>query len=376
MLSAVAEYIATKGTQKVAIFQSLCGVVPTGVQNTKKSNAYNLGGVRKGAPTNIPFHVLMKIGTFLGGESFYSIAWSMLLVFCDCMVYRRLLTLWFVLYYVGQYLKDLLQLPRPLSPPALKLEHLDEYGMPSTHAMGAFGCSIYLAIMLPEISNYQFSAWVTISIAVIWTLTVCISRVYMGSHTFEDVIGGLILAGSILIGFRSIESNLDSFFLKTDYMPFYLFALITFLLIIYPKPHNSTWSESFGDTAIVGGVFCGCMIAFWYGARYGSEPDFAWLIDEVSFAPKEFLSKIQNIERIKVIILSAFVLLPLVMAFKFLVKAASIKVLKAIFREPKKDKTYRVEGTAKLLAYMSIGLSQVSLYRVVENYMTNWLQSS
>jgi len=50
--------------------------------------------------------------------------------------------------YVGQVLKDLLKLPRPLSPPVVKLEgRLNaEYGLPSTHAMAATAISFTLLL--------------------------------------------------------------------------------------------------------------------------------------------------------------------------------------------------------------------------------------
>eukprot|EP01088_Endostelium_zonatum_P008980 TRINITY_DN22171_c0_g1_i1.p1 TRINITY_DN22171_c0_g1~~TRINITY_DN22171_c0_g1_i1.p1 ORF type:complete len:386 (-),score=67.76 TRINITY_DN22171_c0_g1_i1:9-1166(-) len=378
LLAMVNTYISTKGTQKVAMFQNLCGVVAGqeegGRDCTKEyTNVYNMGGRVKGVPTILPLHVLMKIGTFLGGEVFYSLAIPLVLLGCDYMIFRRFVTLWFMLYYVGQYLKDLLQLPRPLSPPALKLEHLDEYGMPSTHAMGAAGTSIYLAIMLPEISNYQLSTWLTVPIAILWTLTVCISRVYMGSHTFEDIIGGLLLCGSILMGFRSIETELDSLFLKTDYMPLYLLAIVGLLLYIYPRAPGTQWSESFGDTAIIAGVFSGTMCGFWYFARFGTEPEFGWLIDEISVAPKELLAQLQNVQKLLFWCVAAVILVPAVFLTKAIVKTVVVKVLKAYFKEGKSEKTYWTEGMGKLLGYFAVGITQVIGTHFFHGYSKAWL---
>lgn len=50
--------------------------------------------------------------------------------------------------YVGQVMKDLLKLPRPFSPPVVKLEtRVDaEYGLPSTHAMAATAISFTLLL--------------------------------------------------------------------------------------------------------------------------------------------------------------------------------------------------------------------------------------
>ncbi len=54
--------------------------------------------------------------------------------------------------YIGQVMKDILKLPRPPSPPVVKLEtRVDaEYGMPSTHAMAATAISFTLLLSAQE----------------------------------------------------------------------------------------------------------------------------------------------------------------------------------------------------------------------------------
>lgn len=54
--------------------------------------------------------------------------------------------------YVGQVMKDVLKLPRPLSPPVVKLEpRVDaEYGLPSTHAMAATAISFTFLLSAPS----------------------------------------------------------------------------------------------------------------------------------------------------------------------------------------------------------------------------------
>lgn len=59
---------------------------------------------------------------------------------------------WQVVMYIGQALKDVLKLPRPSSPPVVKLEtRVDaEYGLPSTHAMAATAISFTLLFSAPS----------------------------------------------------------------------------------------------------------------------------------------------------------------------------------------------------------------------------------
>ena len=57
--------------------------------------------------------------------------------------------------YIGQVAKDVLKWPRPLSPPVVKLERrvIDEYGMPSTHAMAA--TVISSTLLISTMDRYQ-----------------------------------------------------------------------------------------------------------------------------------------------------------------------------------------------------------------------------
>lgn len=57
--------------------------------------------------------------------------------------------------YIGQLMKDLLKLPRPPSPPVVKLEtRVDvEYGLPSTHAMAA--TAISFTVLLSAQTRFQ-----------------------------------------------------------------------------------------------------------------------------------------------------------------------------------------------------------------------------
>lgn len=59
--------------------------------------------------------------------------------------------------YIGQVMKDKLKMPRPLSPPVVKLETRvnAEYGMPSTHTMAA--TSISFTFLLSASTRLQVS---------------------------------------------------------------------------------------------------------------------------------------------------------------------------------------------------------------------------
>lgn len=51
----------------------------------------------------------------------------------------RLFTLHLTLnVYVGNFLKEMFDLPRPFSPPVKRFKHESDAGMPSTHSANAF----------------------------------------------------------------------------------------------------------------------------------------------------------------------------------------------------------------------------------------------
>lgn len=89
--------------------------------------------------------------------------------------------------YFGQATKDLLCMPRPASPPVVKLEerYVKEYGFPSTHAMASAGLPISVVVL--SYSRYNINLPISICIAATFCLWVCCSRLYLGMHSLLDV---------------------------------------------------------------------------------------------------------------------------------------------------------------------------------------------
>ncbi|KAF7646950.1 hypothetical protein LDENG_00179930, partial [Lucifuga dentata] len=132
---------------------------------------------------NWMLHILFLVSAGLGHEIFYitclpCIHWNL-----DPFLCRRLVNSWTLVMYIGQVMKDVLKLPRPLSPPVVKLEtRVDaEYGLPSTHAMAA--TAISFTVLLSATSRIQFRFEVGLLIAVVLSSLVCLSRLYTGMHS-------------------------------------------------------------------------------------------------------------------------------------------------------------------------------------------------
>ncbi|RVE64748.1 hypothetical protein OJAV_G00128660 [Oryzias javanicus] len=156
-------------------------------------------------------HFLFLLSASLGHEIFYitclpCIHWSL-----DPFLCRRLINMWTLVMYIGQVMKDLLKLPRPLSPPVVKLEtRVDaEYGLPSTHAMAA--TAIFFTLLLSAPARVQFPFEVGLLIATTLSTLVCLSRLYTGMHSVLDVVCGvLISAVLILLTFPYWEASTPS----------------------------------------------------------------------------------------------------------------------------------------------------------------------
>ena len=112
-------------------------------------------------------------------------------------VFYRLLILVASNALLNAYLKDLFQDPRPAM--ELRLDDLvhASYGLPSGHAQLAVVLWMWLAWEVRR-------TWVWVVCAAI-ALGVMASRMYLGVHDLEDVLGGAILGGITLLVFEHVR---------------------------------------------------------------------------------------------------------------------------------------------------------------------------
>lgn len=106
------------------------------------------------------FH-FFTLASSLGNEAFYLMFYPCCMWNCDSLLIRQIAWIWCLCMYVGQGTKDYLMWPRPSAPPVVRLEtyYLQEYAMPSTHAMSATAIPIVMAYLV--ISRYQVSTHLT-----------------------------------------------------------------------------------------------------------------------------------------------------------------------------------------------------------------------
>ncbi|KAK5868244.1 hypothetical protein PBY51_009276 [Eleginops maclovinus] len=212
-------------------------------------------------------HVLFLVSAGLGNEVFYItclpfIQWSL-----DPFLCRRLVNMWAVVMYFGQMMKDILKLPRPSSPPVVKLETRvgAEYGLPSTHAMSA--TAISFTVLLSATSRIQFQFEWGLLIAVTLSSLVCLSRFYTGMHSILDVLCGVLISALILCSTYPYWESIDHFQLTSSASP--LVAMGLTILLNYTYPQLDHYSTTRGDTSTILGVGAGCSVGYWVDHQLG-----------------------------------------------------------------------------------------------------------
>jgi len=213
-----------------------------------------------------PFwHFVFSFGSTLGNEVFYITFFPFLFWNIDEYIARRVVFLWGLLLYFGQCAKDVIQWPRPPCPPVIAVEkrYQWEYGMPSTHAIS--GTLLPFCLVFYSYDRYQYPLPVGIVFLVCWVALVCSSRLYMGMHTLQDVLAGLVLvtvALGIIVPVLDIPT--EEWVLTSPSSPIFMVAIPLAMCIVYPTPPRQTVTRA--DTTMIIGSCVGALLGSW--ARY------------------------------------------------------------------------------------------------------------
>ncbi len=129
----------------VANFQRLFGIEARFKNDVKKTRMKKPGEDDHKINSKFWYYVFI-VGATFGTESFFTLFFPIWFWNVDSVVARRVSIVWAALMYIGQATKDIFEIPRPASPPVVKVEkqYVQEFGFPSTHAMIAAGFPITL----------------------------------------------------------------------------------------------------------------------------------------------------------------------------------------------------------------------------------------
>src|SRR5579871_3605671 len=101
-------------------------------------------------------------------------------------------------FFTG-FIKDMLSLPRPLSPPLHRITMSGsaalEYGFPSTHSANAVSVAVYTLFWLnsPNCAMHPTTKLILETLTYGYAFSITLGRLYCGMHGFVDVIIGSIV---------------------------------------------------------------------------------------------------------------------------------------------------------------------------------------
>jgi len=174
--------------------------------------------------------------------------------------------------FLSGFIKDLLCLPRPLSPPLQRITMSGsaalEYGFPSTHTTNAVSVAVYALLSLYDPSP-TVSPALKLFLEVLsyfYAISIIVGRVYCGMHGFFDVFVGSLLGAAISVVQFFYVSTLDEFLQSRSFKALSIIILIICVLVrIHPEPADNC--PCFDDSVAFAGVLCGVELGNWHFAQ-------------------------------------------------------------------------------------------------------------
>lgn len=167
------------------------------------------------------------------------------------------------------FLKDMLCLPRPLSPPLARITMSGsaamEYGFPSSHSTNAVSVALYAIYMLQGArEDHHPTAFLALQgLFYFYTVSIVFGRLYCGMHGFLDVIIGSALGAVIGVVQLMYGEDLDNYLFGGGYTsPLVVTLVILALIRVHPEPADDC--PCFDDSVAFMGVVIGINLGAWH----------------------------------------------------------------------------------------------------------------
>ena len=197
-------------------------------------------------------YAFFRFITDLHGDNFYLFIFPLLYWCLDKRLATRLAYLFFFGYdFSNGFLKDLLHTPRPSDPRLQVLVTETSYAFPSGHAQGSLIFWGYLALAVRRV-------WFWIA-AVVLVLLISFSRLYLGIHFPQDVVGGLLIGLVVLVLFTWLEPRISPIVARWPWLQQIAVGALLPLLIFFAARSDAS--------ARALGLLCGAGIALPLEAR-------------------------------------------------------------------------------------------------------------
>lgn len=205
------------------------------------------------------------------------------------LVVRRMVHVLASGVFFSGFVKDLLCLPRPLSPPLQRITMSGsaalEYGFPSTHSTNAVSVAIYVlaALNSPDSAFGTGTNTLLQALMYLYVGSIVLGRLYCGMHGFFDVIIGCMLGAFLAFVQCSYGDKFDEYIIAGGVQNIIIVTLVVLALVrLHPEPADDC--PCFDDSVSFVGVFLGAQIAGWQFAR----SSVAWTEPWLATAPYRF----------------------------------------------------------------------------------------
>lgn len=296
-----------------------------------------------------PFmHTLMTALSLLGDELFFASVFPVLLWCFDPALVRTTILMWSLCIFTGQAAKDIFELPRPSHRDIVKCErhfHL-EYGFPSTHAQ----ITLVLFVTITDFVRDHYNVhpqWLIF--AVLLSLMVGLSRVYLGVHSVMDLMGGYTLGlCQILLNWCFNFSDIVDSWLQS-HSAWHLILVAAVFVLIYPY-NTREYSPAWGNCVRGIASGCGCAIAvMWlYDPSMPAQPHVPQLWTSYAIALARVVVGLAATLAVKTAVKPiTYFIIPHVVQ--------QLQIAPAFIKGKRNDQRYIIEIPAVFIGYLTVG---------------------
>ncbi|KAK3821186.1 MAG: PAP2 superfamily-domain-containing protein [Benniella sp.] len=182
--------------------------------------------------------------SFSGNHTFFMIALPVLFWFGFSEIARGFTLIAAMGVYWAGFFKDYLCLPRPLSPPIVRLSRskstCQEYGFPSSHSTNAISVALFLYCHLLTTDPASWSPYtreLSILGLIIYAVSIVYGRLYCGMHSITDCVGGSLIGIMIWAVQWTFRHTIEYYMVSPVWwVPPLVIATGIFMVSISPDP--------------------------------------------------------------------------------------------------------------------------------------------
>ncbi|KAF9947756.1 hypothetical protein BGZ70_002524 [Mortierella alpina] len=181
---------------------------------------------------------------FSGNHTFFMIALPVLFWFGFSEIARGFTLIAAMGVYWAGFFKDYLCLPRPLSPPIVRLSRSKstclEYGFPSSHSTNAVSVALFLYCHLLTTDPASWSPYtreLSILGLIVYAVSIVYGRLYCGMHSITDCVGGSLIGLCIWAVQWTFRHTIEYYMVSPVWwVPVFVVAAGIFMVSIIPDP--------------------------------------------------------------------------------------------------------------------------------------------